>query len=160
MDFLQHCYDKSCLLHEAHVRMITEIPKLKDGNGKEFCCLCDTLNQHLRASMLMDYEPSGLFITSLIETNFDQMTSNSYSMVVSVLLDLSLGSGQVAKKRARGRRLSALFLVTRPRVSTNKSDNTQRNHVLIVLLYASAHVQLHTSMNLIIYLDKSNPQPD
>ena len=57
-------------------------------------------------------------------------------MVPSVLSDLSVRtSGQITENRAQGRRPSALFLVTRSGVSTNKSNNTRRNHALIVFLY-------------------------
>ena len=41
---------------------------------------------------------------------------------------------QVTKNSARGQRLRALLLVTRPEVRTDKSDNTQNNHALIALM--------------------------
>ena len=59
-------------------------------------------------------------------------------MVLSVLSDLSVRvSGQVTKNSAGDQRPSVLFIVTRPEASTNKSDNTQKNHALIVLLYVT-----------------------
>ena len=39
--------------------------------------------------------------------------------------------------------MCGLFLITQPWAHTNKSDNTRRNHALIVLLYISTHVQLY-----------------
>ena len=52
-----------------------------------------------------------------------------------VLSDLSVKAfGGVSKNSARGRRPSALFLVTRPEASTDKSDNTRKNHALIALI--------------------------
>ena len=56
-------------------------------------------------------------------------------MDLSILSDLAVRAfDRVTKNSSRGRRLSALFLVTRPEVSTDKSDDTRKNHVLIVLM--------------------------
>ena len=56
-------------------------------------------------------------------------------MVLSVLSDLAVRDfGQVTKNSAQGRRPSALFLVTRLEASTDKSDKTPKNHVLIALI--------------------------
>ena len=47
-------------------------------------------------------------------------------MVLSVLSDLAIRAfGRVTKISARGRRPSALFLVTRPEASMDKSDNQE-----------------------------------
>ena len=86
-------------------------------------------------------------------------------MVPSVLSDLSVwDSGWVTKNSVRGQRLSALFLVTSPEVRTDKSDNTQRNHALIVLMYVcdhqSAHVHFYiTTSTLIEQCKMSNVPP-
>ena len=64
-------------------------------------------------------------------------------MVRSVLSDLSVRtSGRVTENRARGHRPSALFLVTRLEVSTDKSNNTQRNHASLVFVVLCTHAQL------------------
>ncbi len=47
---------------------------LKDGNGKELCRLHDTVQQHLRALKAMDHEPSGPFVTSILELKLDADT--------------------------------------------------------------------------------------
>ena len=75
IETLRERYDRPRLLHQAHVRAIAEAPKLKDGNGRELRRLHDNLIQHLRALKAMDYEPSGPFVTSLIELKFDSTTA-------------------------------------------------------------------------------------
>jgi hypothetical protein len=67
-------FDKPRLIHQTHVKMLLEAPPLKDGNGKELRRLHDTAQQHLRALKAMDYEPSGPFITSVIELKLDTNT--------------------------------------------------------------------------------------
>ena len=62
------------LIHQTHVHMILEAPSLKDGSGKELRRLHDTVQQHLRALKAMDYEPSGPFITSVLELKLDVNT--------------------------------------------------------------------------------------
>ena len=65
-------------------------------------------------------------------------------MVPSALSDLSArASGRVSKNSARGRSPSALFLVTRPEASADKSDNARRNHTLIVLLCLPVEINVH-----------------
>ena len=54
--------------------MILDAAPLKDGNGREIRILHDTVQQHIRALKSMDYEPSGLFITSAIELKLDETT--------------------------------------------------------------------------------------
>ena len=71
---LKSRYDCPRLTHQAHVKMIVEAPSLKDGNGREICCLHDTVQQHLRALKAIDYDPSGLFITSVLELKLDANT--------------------------------------------------------------------------------------
>ena len=53
---------------------IIDIPHLKEGSGKELRSLHDVAQQHLRALKAMKYEPSGPFITSLIELKQDTNT--------------------------------------------------------------------------------------
>ena len=71
---LRSRYDKPRLLHQAHVRAIVEFPSLKEGNAKELRRLHEVLSQHLRALKAMKHEPSGAFITSLIQLKLDQNT--------------------------------------------------------------------------------------
>ena len=71
---LESRYDHPRLIHQMHVRKICEVASLKDGNGKELRHLHDVLQQHLRALKSMDHEPSGSFITSMIELKLDQST--------------------------------------------------------------------------------------
>ena len=54
--------------------MIIDAPSLKDGSGRELRRLHDTVLQHLRALKAMDYEPSGPFITSVLELKLDTNT--------------------------------------------------------------------------------------
>ena len=75
--FLQKRYDKTRLLHLAHVKAIVEIPEPKEGSGKELRRLHDVFSQHLRALKTMGYDPSGPFITSLIETKLVRSTISS-----------------------------------------------------------------------------------
>ena len=67
-------YDRPRLIHQAHVRKIIEIPSLKDGSGKELRRLHDTAQQHLRALKALGHDPSGSFITSLLELKLDVNT--------------------------------------------------------------------------------------
>ena len=71
---LQRRYDRPRLIHRAHVRAILDVAPLKDGNGKEIRRLHDVANQHLRALNVMGYEPSGPFVTSILELKLDQTT--------------------------------------------------------------------------------------
>ena len=77
-DHYQKClrkqYYRPRLIHQAHVRVVLDAPSLKDGNGKELRRLHDAINQHLRALMAMDYEPSGPFITSILELKLETNT--------------------------------------------------------------------------------------
>ena len=71
---LKSCYDRPRLIHQIHVKKIVEIAPLKEGSGKKLCYLHDTAQQHLRSLKAMGQEPSGSFITSLLELNLDQNT--------------------------------------------------------------------------------------
>lgn len=71
---LKSRYDCPRLIHQIHVKKIVEIAPLKEGSGKELRYLHDTAQQHLRALKAMGQEPSGSFITSLLELKLDQNT--------------------------------------------------------------------------------------
>ena len=45
-----------------------------DGDGRELRHLHDVVNQHLQALRSMDFEPSGPFITSMLELKLDANT--------------------------------------------------------------------------------------
>ena len=68
-------YDRPRLIHQTHVNMIMDVPALKDGNGKEIRRLHDTVQQHLRALKALGNEPSGPFITSMLELKLDTNTA-------------------------------------------------------------------------------------
>ena len=55
--------------------MILEVTSLKDGNSRELRRLHDMVQQHLRVLRAMDYEPSGPFITSVLELKLDTSTA-------------------------------------------------------------------------------------
>ena len=67
-------FNRPRLIHQTHVKMILDATPLKDGNGRELRRLHDTAQQHLRALKAMDYEPSGPFITSVLELKLDTNT--------------------------------------------------------------------------------------
>ena len=71
VESLKSHFDRPHLVHQTHVRMILEVPPLRDGNGKELRRLHDVVQQHLRALKAMEYEPSGHFITSALELKLD-----------------------------------------------------------------------------------------
>ena len=64
----------SDMTDQTHVQAIVNAPSLKDSCGKELRHLHDTINQHLRALKAMDCEPSGQFITFLLELKLDLTT--------------------------------------------------------------------------------------
>ena len=74
IESLQSRYDRPRVIHQTHVKMIAEAPVLKDGSGRELRRLHDTVQQHLRALRAMEYEPSGPFVTSLLELKLDVNT--------------------------------------------------------------------------------------
>ena len=75
IDTLKARYDRPRLIHQSHVRIILEAPGLKEGTGREIRRLHDTVQQHLRALKAMSCEPSGPFITSILELKLDAHTS-------------------------------------------------------------------------------------
>lgn len=74
VDCLKSRFNRPRLIHQTHVREICEVSPLKEGTGKELRRLHDVFQQHLRALKSMDYEPSGSFITSMMELKLDQNT--------------------------------------------------------------------------------------
>ena len=74
IEYLKSRYDRPRLIHQAHVRLILEAPPLREGTGKELRRLHDVVTQHLRALKSMDYDPSGPFITSVLELKLDTTT--------------------------------------------------------------------------------------
>ena len=74
IESLKARFDRPRLIHQSHVQMIVEAPVLKEGTGRELRRLHDTVQQHLRALKAMSYEPSGPFITSMLELKLDSTT--------------------------------------------------------------------------------------
>ena len=74
IDSVKARYDRPRIIHQAHVRKIYEVPGLKDGSGKEIRRFHDTVQQHLRALKAMKQEPTGSFITALLELKLDKET--------------------------------------------------------------------------------------
>ena len=74
IECLQSRYNRPRLIHQAHVKKIIDITPLKEGSGKELRRLHDVAQQHLRALKAMKQEPSGPFITSLLELKLDSGT--------------------------------------------------------------------------------------
>ena len=62
-------------MHQVHVSAIHEDPSLSDGNGQELHCLHDVATPHLRALKAMEYEPSGSFVTYILELKLDLTTT-------------------------------------------------------------------------------------
>ena len=74
IDSLKARYDRPRIIHQTHVRKICEVSSLKDGSGKEIRRFYDTVQQHLRALKAMKEEPTGSFITALLELKLDRDT--------------------------------------------------------------------------------------
>ena len=74
IESLQKCYDQPRVLHRAHVQAIVEAPVLNKGNGKNLRRMHDICSQHLWALKAMKYEPSGVFVTALLEMKLNQST--------------------------------------------------------------------------------------
>ena len=74
IDCLRSRYNRPRLIHRAHVRMIMDVPPLKDGSGKELRQLHDAIQQHLRALKSMKSDPDGSFVTSIVELKLDADT--------------------------------------------------------------------------------------
>ena len=67
-------FDCQRIIHQTHVRKIYEVPSLKDGSSKELRRFHDTVKQHLRALKAMKEDPTGSFITALLELKLDKET--------------------------------------------------------------------------------------
>ena len=68
--------------------MILEATSLRDGTGKELRRLQDVIQQHLRALKAMEYEPSGSFITSVLELKLDTNTMFEWQKYSQDLIDV------------------------------------------------------------------------
>ena len=74
IECLTNQYDRLRLIHQAHVKTILDMPPLKTGSGKELRHLHDIAQQHLRALKTIECEPSGSFVTSVLELKLDSRT--------------------------------------------------------------------------------------
>ena len=72
IDCLRKRYNRPRLIHRAHVQAILNASLIKTGSGKELRRLHDTVNQHLRALRAMEYDPSGPFITLILELKLNE----------------------------------------------------------------------------------------
>ena len=71
---LKDRYDRPRQVHQTHVQTILNAPTIKDGSGRELRRLHDLVQQHLRALKTLGYDPSGPFITSVLELKLDANT--------------------------------------------------------------------------------------
>ena len=68
------CLKRRCdLLHpkrQAHICAIVDVSSVKEGNGKDLCCLYDVLNQYLRTLAAMKQKKTASFynINAVAET--------------------------------------------------------------------------------------------
>ncbi len=85
---LKSRYNRPRSIHQAHIQRILEAPGLKDGSGKELRRLHDTALQHLRALKSLGQEPSGSFITSLLELKLDMTTMFEWQRHSQVCTDV------------------------------------------------------------------------
>ena len=74
VECLKERFDRPRLIHQAHVERIMDAPALKEGTGRELRRLHDTVQQNVRALKAMELEPSGEFVTSLLELKLDTST--------------------------------------------------------------------------------------
>ena len=74
VECLENRYDRPRLIHQTHVKKIIDIPPIKNGSGKELRYLHDVAQQHLRALKSMGSQPSGPFVTSILELKLDPGT--------------------------------------------------------------------------------------
>ena len=81
VECLRSRYDRPRLIHQTHVKRIVEIPAIKEGSGRELRRLYDVAQQHLRALKAMKCDPSGHFITSLLELKLDPGTTFEWQKV-------------------------------------------------------------------------------
>ena len=72
---LRDRFDRPRLIHQSHVKEILDVPRLRDGSGKELRKFHDVVQQHIRALKSMGCEPPGPFLTSLLELKLDVNTS-------------------------------------------------------------------------------------
>ena len=62
IDCLLKSYDRSHLLHLAHIHAIAKAPSFKDGHGKQLPHVHEILSEHMLALKTMKYETHGRFI--------------------------------------------------------------------------------------------------
>ena len=109
-------YDRPHLPHRTHFKMIIDAPTLKDGNGREVCRLHDTVQQHLCTLKDLGNEPSGSFITSMLELKLDTNTAFEWNKYSQYFEELSHYTKLLK------------FLNLRAQVSEAPNAETKRNH--------------------------------
>ena len=88
IECLKARFDRPRLIHQSHVKIILEIPSLKDGSGKELRHLHDTLQQHLRALDAAECEPLSRFVTSIIQLKLDPSTLFHWQKHTQTVIDV------------------------------------------------------------------------
>ena len=96
IDTLKARYNRPRLIHQSHVRIVLDAPPVKEGTGRELRQLHDTVRQHLRALKSMGCEPSGPFITSILELKLDDTTSFEWQKYSQDLTDFPHYSDMLA----------------------------------------------------------------
>ena len=71
---LQNHYVQPRLIYQEHVRAFYEALYLRDSNGHELRCLHDVAATHLRTLKVINYEPSGPYVTSILELKLNSTT--------------------------------------------------------------------------------------
>ena len=61
-------------MHQAHIWTIVDATSLKEGYTKGLRHLHNDVNQHLWGLKAINYDPSGLSITSVLKLKWDQAT--------------------------------------------------------------------------------------
>ena len=68
IDCLCKCYDKPCVVHQAHVNAILNIPVLRDGNCRHMCTFHDTATVYLRALKAMKLNVFDSFVMAMLSS--------------------------------------------------------------------------------------------
>ena len=72
VEYLQTHFDHPRLIHQTHVRMISEALLSRMGLARNYVVY--TAQQHIRVLKAMGHEPPGPFITSLLELKLNANT--------------------------------------------------------------------------------------
>ncbi len=153
IECLQARYDRPRHIHQTHVKMIVDAQNLRDGNDKELRHLHDTVQQHLRALKAMEYEPSGPFITSILELKLDSNTMFEWQKYSQRHIDVPPYQEllEFLNLRAHASETS-VYDQQRPKSIRNDSSSTRRGHYpnKPVTSYAVSHVEQSSINNCVL----------